>query len=362
MINRRHFNTLVGSAAIGLVVAPHVAHSQSLPVVRLGNAAGIIDPQLIFLTMGQHPRLKYYEEEGCKLDIINMSGSGQTLQTIATANVETSAISPTVFLPVYVKNLDIDIIFPYIWLRQPHWSVAVKPDSSIKSLAELKGKTVGIRNQGDSGYFGARAMFRELDIDPDKDVEWVSVGDGGPAGEAVYRGRVDAMAFWDGSFARIEIAGFPLRHLPNSPGMQKLFGNGYAVRRSDLAKRRELYVGFFRAMAKSTVFAYANPDLAIKLHWDIYPETKPKGKTDQEAFTEARKVVDSRKDKWFAGAWQTDKRFGGQTLEEWQAQVHFAGLDGQVNDLNKVFTTEILDEVNKFDRTAIEAKAKAMKI
>jgi NitT/TauT family transport system substrate-binding protein len=296
------------------------------------------------------------------LDIINMSGSGQTLQTIATANVETSAISPTVFLPVYVKNLDIDIIFPYIWLRQPHWSVAVNPDSSIKSLAELKGKTVGIRNQGDTGYFGARAMFRELDIDPDKDVEWVSVGDGGPAGEAVYRGRVDAMAFWDGSFARIEIAGFPLRHLPNSPGMQKLFGNGYAVRRSDLAKRRELYVGFFRAMAKSTVFAYANPDLAIKLHWDIYPETKPKGKTDQEAFTEARKVVDSRKDKWFAGAWQTDKRFGGQTLDEWQAQVHFAGLDGQVNDLNKVFTTEILDEVNKFDRTAIEAKAKAMKI
>lgn len=362
MINRRHFNTLVGSAAIGLVVAPHVARSQSLPVVRLGNAAGIIDPQLIFLTMGQHPRLKYYEEEGCKLDIINMSGSGQTLQTIATANVETSAISPTVFLPVYVKNPDIDIIFPYIWLRQPHWSVAVKPDSPIKSLAELKGKTVGIRNQGDTGYFGARAMFRELDIDPDKDVEWVSVGDGGPAGEAVYRGRVDAMAFWDGSFARIEIAGFPLRHLPNSPGMQKLFGNGYAVRRSDLAKRRELYVGFFRAMAKSTVFAYANPDLAIKLHWDIYPETKPKGKTDQEAFTEARKVVDSRKDKWFAGAWQTDKRFGGQTLDEWQAQVHFAGLDGQVNDLNKVFTTEILDEVNKFDRAAIEAKAKAMKI
>ena len=96
MINRRHFNTLVGSAAIGLVVAPHVARSQSLPVVRLGNAAGIIDPQLIFLTMGQHPRLKYYEEEGCKLDIINMSGSGQTLQTIATANVETSAISPMV--------------------------------------------------------------------------------------------------------------------------------------------------------------------------------------------------------------------------------------------------------------------------
>ena len=362
MINRRQFNTLVGSAAVGLVAAPHVARSQSMPIIRLGNAAGIIDPQLAFLTMGQHPSLKYYEEEGCKMEIINMSGSGQTLQMIATANVETSAISPTVFLPVYVKNPDIDVIFPYIWLRQPHWSVAVKPDSPVKSLADLKGKTVGIRNQGDTGYFGARAMLREIGIDPDKDVEWVSVGEGGPAGEAVYRGRVDAMAFWDGSFARIEIAGFPLRHLPNSPGMKKLFGNGYAVRRSDLAKRRELYVGFFRAMAKSTVFAYANTDLAIKLHWELYPESKPKGKTEEEALVEARKVMDSRKDKWFPGEWQTDKRLGGQSLEEWQAQVTFAGLDGQVKDINKVFTTDILDDVNKFDRKAIEAKAKAMKV
>ncbi len=362
MINRRRFNTLAGSAAVGLVAAPHVALSQTLPVVRLGNAAGIIDPQLVFLTMGQHPRIKYYEEEGCKLEIINMSGSGQTLQMIATSNVETSAIAPTVFLPVYAKNPNIDVTFPYIWLRQPHWSVAVKPDSPIKSLGELKGKTVGIRNQGDTGYFGARAMFHEIGVDPDKDITWISVGEGGPAGEAVYRGRVDAMAFWDGSFARIEIAGFPLRHLPNSPGMKSLFGNGYAVRRSDLAKRRELYVGFFRAMAKSTVFAYANADLAIRLHWELYPESKPKGKSEQEALTEARKVLDSRKDKWFPGEWQTDKRFGGQTLHEGQAQVHFAGLDGQISDLSKVFTTDILDEVNKFDRNAIEAKAKAMAI
>jgi len=361
MIDRRQFNTLVGSTAVGLVAAPHLARSQGATVVRLGNAAGIIDPQLAFLTMGQHPKLKYYEEEGCKLEIVNMSGSGQTLQMIATANVETSAISPAVFLPVYAKNPDIDITFPYIWLRQPHWSVAVKPDSPIKSLAELKGKTVGIRNQGDTGYFGARAMFHEIGINPDKDVEWVSVGQGGPAGEAVYKGRVDAMAFWDGSFARIDIAGFPLRHLPNTPGMQKLFGNGYAVRRSDLAQRRSLYVGFFRAMAKSTVFAYANTDLAIKMHWEIYPESKPKGKSEEVALMEARKVIDSRKDKWFPGAWQTDKRLGGQTLEEWQAQVHFAGLDGKVKDLNKIFTTDILDEVNKFDRKAIETKAKTMK-
>jgi NitT/TauT family transport system substrate-binding protein len=361
MITRRRFTGLMGSGA-ALICAPRLASGQSRPVVRLGNAAGIIDPQLTFLTMGQHPKLKYYEEEGCVMDILNMSGAGQTLQAIASGNCETSAVSPTAFLNVYAKNPTIDVIFTYCWLRQPHWSVAVKPDSPINSLAELKGKKVGIRNQGDTGYFGARAMFKEIGLNPDSDVEWVAVGDGGPAGEAVYRGRIDAMAFWDGSFARIEIAGFPLRHLPNSPGMRNLFGNCYGVRRSDLARNRDLYVRFFRAMAKSTVFAHANPDLAIRLHWELYPETKPKGKTDQEAFAEARKIVNSRKDKWLPGEWQADKRFGAMSKAEWEAQVVFAGLERQIKDVSPVFTTDLIDDINKFDRSAIEAKARAMNI
>ena len=118
------------------------------------------------------------------------------------------------FLNVYAKNPNIDIIFPYCWLRQPHWSVAVKPDSPIKSLQELKGKTIGIRNQGEPATSAARVMFKELGINPEKDVEWVSVGDGGPAGQALHSGRIDAMALWDGAFARVELAGFPLRHCP----------------------------------------------------------------------------------------------------------------------------------------------------
>jgi len=361
MITRREFNAGLGAGGLMLLTVPELARGADLPTVRLGNAAGLIDPQVSFLTMGQHPKLKYYEREGCKLEIVNMSGAGQTLQAIATGNVETSAVSPVAFLNVYAKNPTLDVIFPYCWLRQPHWSVAVKPDSPIKSLVELKGRKVGIRNQGDTGYFGARAMFREIHIDPDQDVEWVSVGDGGPAGQAVYSGRIDAMAFWDGSFARIEIAGFPLRHLPNSPGMQHLFGNAYAVRKSDLAKRRDLFVRFFRAMAMGTVFAYTNPELAIRMHWEIYPESKPKGKSDAQAFAEALKIVNSRKDKWLPGPWQADKRFGAMTNTEWQAQVHFAGLDAKIKDVGPVFTTDLLDAVNTFDRAAIEKQAREMK-
>lgn len=360
MLTRRRFNALAGAAGLTFV-SVHRAPGQKLAQVRLGNAAGVIDPQITFLTVGQNPKTPFYAEEGCEMEIVNMSGVGQTMQALAAGNCETSAISPVAFLNVAAKTPNIDITFPYCWLRQPHWSVAVKPDSPIKSLQELKGKNIGIRNQGDTGYLGARAMFQELGINPDKDVDWISVGEGGPAGQAVYSGRVDAMAFWDGSFARIEVSGFPLRHLPNSPGMKNLFGNAYGIRKSDLGKNRDLYVRFFRAMAKTTVFAYTNPDAAIRLHYEVYPETKPKGKSDADAMREARVINESRREKWYPGDWQKDKRFGAMNQAEWEAQVKFVGLEDKIKDVTPYFTTELLDDINKFDRAAIEKIAKDFK-
>ncbi len=361
MLTRRNFNASLAGAFGVTMLSMHHVKGQTLPVVRLGNAAGLIDPQLTFLSMGQHPKINYYKEEGCTLDIVNMSGSGQTMQAIIAGHVETSSLAPIAFLSVYANNPTVDVIYPYAWMRSPHWSVAVKPDSPIKTLADLKGKNIGIRNKGDTGYFGAVAMLKEIGINPDKDVEWTSIDQGGPAGEAIYKGRVDAMAFWDGAFARIENGGFPLRHLPNSPGMQQLFGQAYCVRKSDFQKNRALWVGFFRAMAKSTVFAYADTDLSIKMHWDLYPESKPKGKTDEEAMVEARAVVNSRRDKWFPAPYQTDKRFGAMNEEEWKAQVKFVGLEDKIKDVKPIFTTEILDDVNKFDREKVLALVKQLK-
>jgi len=361
MLTRREFSaSALAAAGVSLMSLQDGRTAQGLPLVRLANASGIIDSQVLFLTMGQHPKLRYYEQEGCVMEILNMSSAAQAVQSVTSNNCDGAPCSPVVFLNLFAKNPNIDIVFPYIWLRQPYWSVAVKADSPVQKLEDLKGKTIGIRNQGDTGFVGAKAMYKELGIDPDKDVEWVAVGEGGPAGEAVYKGRVDAMALWDGAFARMELAGFPLRHLPGTPGTRQLFGNGYCVRKSELGKNRDLFVRCFRAMAKSTLFSFSNPELAVRMHWEIYPESKPKGKSDAEALKEALLIVNVRKDKWFPGSWQTDKRFGGQTKAEWEAQIKFAGLEKEIKDVSGVFTTDLLDDINKFDREAVIAQAKTM--
>lgn len=361
-VDRRQFvTTFAAASGLGLVL-PSLTFAQGVATMRLGNASGIIDAQLVFMTVGQHPKVNFYEREGVKLDIINMSGAGQTLQAVASGNCETSAISPVAFLNAYAGNPGLDVIFPYCWLREPHWSVAVKPDSPLQELSQLKGKRIGIRNQGDTGYFGARAMLKELGIDPDSDVEWVPVGEGGPAGEAIYRNRVDAMAYWDGGFARVEIAGFPLRHLPNTPGMNKLFGNSYAVRKSSLNKERETVIRFFRAMAKSTIFAYNDLEKAVRLHWEVYPESKPRGVSEEQAMRDAMIILKARADKWMPKEWQADKRFGAHSEEQWKAMVAFTGLEEKIRDVSGVSTTDLLDEINDFDQEEVIRESRELKL
>jgi NitT/TauT family transport system substrate-binding protein len=361
MITRRQFNQFTAAAGFGLVAAPHVVRAQDLPTIRLGNASGVIDAQITFITVGQNPKTPFYKEENCSLDIVNVSGVSQSIQALLAGHVDTTAVSVPAFLGLVAKNPDVDMMFPYIWLRQAHWSIIVKPDSPVKEIKDLKGKKVGIRNQGDTGYINARVMMKEVGVDPDKDVEWVPVGEGGPAGKAIYDGRVDAMAYWDGGISRIENAGFTFRHLPNTESTKQLFGNGYAVRRSTFKEKKDLFTHFFRAMAKGTVFAYTNVELGIKLHWEIYPESKPKGKSDEEAMREALNVLNGRKDKWFPGPWDPDKRLGAQTKAQWEAQVKFAGLEDKIKDVTPFFDTSIIDDVNKFDRAKIEKMAREMK-
>ena len=40
--------------------------------MHFGNAAGITDSQLLFVTAGKHPKLGFYRQEGIDADTVNM--------------------------------------------------------------------------------------------------------------------------------------------------------------------------------------------------------------------------------------------------------------------------------------------------
>jgi NitT/TauT family transport system substrate-binding protein len=356
MITRRQFT--IGASTLSAMLGGAAAAIAATPVMRWANASGFASPQLANGTIGMHPKLGFYKEEGIELEVLNMLGSATTIQNVVSKVCEFASLSPVSYLPLKAKNPKVDLTVPYVWLRPMHTQLYVLPNSPYQKVADLKGKNIGFINQSDTSYQMARQMFKELGLDVDQDVTWTSTGAGIPAAKALVDGTVDALAGADTNIALLEIAGYSYRGLPNIGLVSQLFGLAWGVRRSALEEDRKFYVGLFRGMTKSTIFAQANPELATRLHYDLYPEAVPKGVPFEQAVKEAQKVLEVRKNKWLPSSSPGgDPRFGGQTAKDWEAWLQFAGLEDQIKGTSVLYTNELLDEVNNFDQAAIKKMA-----
>ncbi|MBC5767728.1 ABC transporter substrate-binding protein [Ramlibacter albus] len=360
MLTRREF----GLGSLALAAVP--AFGQGVKVLKVANTAGVMDAQQCFITSGQHPKINFYKAEGVDVEYVNMTSITQALQSLMTNQVHFGPMAPGILLPAMAKEPTLDLVAVYEWLPRNANVIVVKPGSPIKSAADLAGKKIGVRNQGDPGIVVTKTMLAELGLKDDKN-EYIAIGDGAPAGAAIDNDRVDAMVTFDTAAARIELVGTKLRYVPLTPKFTKVGSSWICVPRKALQADRKAYVGLFRAMAKSTLFAHSNLDAAIDAHWGVYPESKPKGKTEDEARKEMKFILKDRKENWMRRPDDSDQRFGASSLEEWKAHIAVASETAKMPELakqvdaNKVFSNELIDEVNAFDRKAVMQMAQAFK-
>ncbi|MBV9891392.1 MAG: ABC transporter substrate-binding protein [Rhizobacter sp.] len=360
MLRRREF----GLSALGWFVVP--AFAQGVKVLKVANTAGVMDAQQCFITCGQHPKLNFYKSEGVDVEYVNMASITQALQSLMTHQVQFGPMAPGILLPALAKEPSLDLVAVYEWLPRNANVIVVKPGSPIRSAADLAGKRIGVRNQGDPGIVVTKTMLAELGLKDDGN-EYIAIGDGAPAGAAIDADRVDAMVTFDTAAARIELVGTKLRYVPLTPKFNKVGSSWICVPRQAIKDDRKAYVGLFRGMAKSTLFAHSNLDAAIDAHWAVYPETKPKGKTQDEGRKEMKFILKERMENWMRRPDDADQRFGPSNLDEWKAHLAVAAetsknpeLPKQV-DPSRVFSNELIDEVNAFNRNAIVQLAQSFK-
>src|SRR5689334_6637283 len=101
MLTRRRFGQTVGAGALALGAGPAFAKPATM---RFANAAGVVDAQLSFISVGAHPKLHYHQDEGIEVDVINVSSVSQSLQALATGQCEFASMTPTAYLPLMSKN------------------------------------------------------------------------------------------------------------------------------------------------------------------------------------------------------------------------------------------------------------------
>ena len=304
-------------------------------------------------------KLGYFAEEGLDVDYVPSDGSVQAAQITGAGTAEYGIATAEGVVAAAGRGTDMGVIFVYMIYHEPIFSLAVRKDSPAKAPRDLKGRTIGVASMGSAGLTAAKAMLREEGVDPEKDANYVAVGIGAVAGRALEDGRVDALALWDEQYAILQTLGLNFRELPFTENYRKLSGAGVLVRRDYLAKNRAQVARFCRAIARATVFGLANPEAAVKINWEVFPESKPKGVDEAKALRDAVFVLKRRAAKWDPNL-GGDKRWGGMTAEEWKAYLTFFNVEGKV-DLSKIYTTELLDEANRFDKAKTEERARAFR-
>ncbi len=127
-----------------------------------------------------------------KLDITAFRASDATFRAFEAGQIDGGSASANAVLTAASKGLDLRVVAS-LSLEAEGGSVTqymVKADSPIKTIADLKGKTVGIVGYRSSIELWARAALSKGGLNPDRDVNWAVVPF--PAmGPAVRSGKVD---------------------------------------------------------------------------------------------------------------------------------------------------------------------------
>ena len=343
-------------ACVGVLAAPHVVPAQELRKIRMAFGIKSVNPIIINILISE--QLGYTKEEGLQFTPVAVGTNSNAQIAVDKGDVEFAVGTPSFQFPLFAKGQLPPIVNYYEYTYPYKWDVAVKPESGIQKYEDLKGKKIGVSDLGTTDYPVTRAVLKNIGIDPDKDVSWTAVGAGVSAGVALQRGVIDALAYFDTGFGQIDAAGIPIRMLPRPANVPLVGGLFISAMSKFIKDNRKICVGFARAVNKASEYLLTNPEAGARAFLKLYPETAPRGASEADAvksilFAAKRRIPLYRPP-------YPNTKMGFIREEELITDAKFQGLD--IKDLKPIYTNDLVDEINNYDRNKIIAEAKAAKI
>jgi NitT/TauT family transport system substrate-binding protein len=339
----------------------------ALPFVALAAPATgqklIFSPTTTDISVGHaaHSSLprytKCWEKEGVDVEVVGIQGATAGMQQIAAKNVTFANVGPEVLMMARVKGAKVKAVYTYS--RSTIYRAVALKTSGLTKTEDLRGKTLGVIAMSTGAVPYGRQMIQAAKMDPDKDVQWLPIGEGAQAALALKRADAAAWFAWDTAVANLEAQGIELVHI-KPPYFDDLIGNVILVHEDYLAANKPAVVKVLRCIAKATIFGLTNPESTIKAHWEYYPATKPEGDA-AEAMKKALIVFRSR-----FGGYQVPPgvKWGENLASQWRAVAELMKRENLLPadyDATTAYTNELIDEINQFDAKAVADEAMAAK-
>ena len=205
-MQRRSF--LAGGAALAgasLVGSPLAFAQSKLETSKVSIAVGGKN-LFYFLPLTIAERRNFFKDEGLDIEISDFAGGSQALKAAVggSADVVSGAFEHTLLLQAknqYFREFVLQGRAPQIVL-----AVSKKTMANYKTIADLKGKKIGVTAPGSSTSIMASFVLAKAGLTA-KDVSFIGVGAGAGAIAALQSGQIDALANLDPVMTKLERSG-----------------------------------------------------------------------------------------------------------------------------------------------------------
>jgi NitT/TauT family transport system substrate-binding protein len=344
------------AAILALAVPADVTQAET--TVRVGWCARTVSsaaaPYAVATKMG------WFAQAGLRVELVPLPGSTDCVKNVATREVPYAvpSIEPLAIIrPQGVKARNF-----YTAYQGNIYSIAVPDDSPIKTFADLRGKRIGVISMSSGGLIIARAVVAGHGMDPDRDVSIVVAGEGAQTAALVRSKQVDALSQFDTQYAMVENAGIKLRLLDTSE-IARFPSNGFIALEETLQTRRAEAVALAQGYAKGSIFTINNPQAAVRMLYEVFPQTRPTGKDEATAIGDDTRVIAARAKSWRLESGGATK-WGENIAANYAAYVEFLtkwGVLKEKVDPNDLITNDLIDDINKFDPAEIMNLARSHK-
>jgi ABC-type nitrate/sulfonate/bicarbonate transport system substrate-binding protein len=189
--------------------------------------------------------MEFFARNGLETELIFIASSSQGMPALLSGEIPIYSGSLETGAQAAARGADLVIIASS---EPTQYKLIVQP--GIKSIADLKGKKIGIDRIGGASYYATRRMLEKLGLKPE-DVEYTQIVGGGNQRVVAFRsGMVSAVA---STVERFERAGIPYRILADALDMGiRILGNSYITSRSFRDQNRDTVQRFVTALVEAT--------------------------------------------------------------------------------------------------------------
>lgn len=331
MINRRGFTTTVLAAIPVAGLMGTMAFAQDLrEITFVQPSPSAINSFPVFVAIGEG----YFEEEGLKVTVEAINGSGAVLQALSAGQAEFGRPGPGPLIAA--RSRGVDAVHIYNVAARSNFGIAVQDGSDYQSVEELKGKVVGTGTADGAEVGFARNVMSSVGMTAGTDFEFLTVGDGGPATAAFLNGEIDAYSASTADTAILNQRGMAVRDITPAE-FGRFFGNGIATMADTIANDRELVEGWSRAFARGHAFALddANRETVLK-HLAAGNPQEGEDKEFQSALFDAVRSKTIPPEGAEHPGW-----YPAEVWQEWQDALVAGGeISAPLDDLGAAWTNE----------------------